>query len=408
MSDSSVAITAGSGINIDTRIESTNSNHRQVMVIGDPATNAGVAPVDATTGLKVNLGANNNVTLAAGATAIGKAEDVASADSDVGVPSMAVQKATPANTAGTDGDYEFLQMSAGRLWASAKIDTALPAGTNAIGKLAANSGVIIGDVNVVSAIPGTGASSIGKADSAAHTASDVGTMSLAVRRDANTTLVTTDGYYAPLQVNDTGALKVAITSGAGSGGTSIADQAAFTTASTSVTPIGGLYKSSEDALSTGQAAAIGIDVARNVKTHEQYAPTAEDNDKQVIAQQIRPVSGTTYAASTFAVFGTNVALSAKATAGNLFSIYATNINGAIRYLQVHNKASAPASTNVPVISLPIPAGTATVPGSLKIGRDILGEGGHYLDTGVSIGISTTEATFTAATTTDHDYYGQYK
>ena len=73
------------------------------------------------------------VTLAAGATAIAKAEDVASANADVGVPAMAVRKATPANTSGTDGDYEMLQMSAGRLWASATIDAALPAGTNAIG-----------------------------------------------------------------------------------------------------------------------------------------------------------------------------------------------------------------------------------------------------------------------------------
>ena len=41
MADSSVAITAGSGTAIDTRTEGTNSNHRQVIVIGDPATNAG-------------------------------------------------------------------------------------------------------------------------------------------------------------------------------------------------------------------------------------------------------------------------------------------------------------------------------------------------------------------------------
>lgn len=58
-------------------------------------------------------------TLSAGSTAIAKAEDVASADADVGVPAMMVRKATPANTSGTDGDYEFLQGSAGRLWVSA-------------------------------------------------------------------------------------------------------------------------------------------------------------------------------------------------------------------------------------------------------------------------------------------------
>lgn len=94
-------------------------------------------------------------TVAAGATNIAKAEDAASADADVGVPAMAVRKATPANTSGADGDYEMLQMSAGRLWTSATVDAALPAGTNAIGKLAANSGVDIGDVDVTSIAAGS-------------------------------------------------------------------------------------------------------------------------------------------------------------------------------------------------------------------------------------------------------------
>jgi hypothetical protein len=75
------------------------------------------------------------VTLAAGASAIAKAEDSASGDADVGVPALAVRKGTPANTSGTDGDYEFLQMSAGRLWVSATIDSALPSGTNTIGNV---------------------------------------------------------------------------------------------------------------------------------------------------------------------------------------------------------------------------------------------------------------------------------
>lgn len=46
----------GVGKKLDTRTEGTNSEHRQVVVVGDPATNAGVAPVDATTGLVVNIG----------------------------------------------------------------------------------------------------------------------------------------------------------------------------------------------------------------------------------------------------------------------------------------------------------------------------------------------------------------
>lgn len=45
MADTAVAITAGSGTNIDTRTEATNGNHRQVVVLGDPSTNANVAAV---------------------------------------------------------------------------------------------------------------------------------------------------------------------------------------------------------------------------------------------------------------------------------------------------------------------------------------------------------------------------
>ena len=69
MADTSVAITAGSGTNIDTRTESSNGNHRQVVVIGDPTTNAGVAPVDQAKGVSVNVtNANEYEYVAASAT----------------------------------------------------------------------------------------------------------------------------------------------------------------------------------------------------------------------------------------------------------------------------------------------------------------------------------------------------
>jgi hypothetical protein len=58
LADTAIAITAGTGTNVDTRTEATNGNHRQVIVIGDPSTNAGVAPVDATKGLAVDLTAS--------------------------------------------------------------------------------------------------------------------------------------------------------------------------------------------------------------------------------------------------------------------------------------------------------------------------------------------------------------
>ena len=112
MADTAIAITAGTGTNIDTRTEGTNSNHRQVVVLGDPATNAGVAPVDVTAGLKVNLGADNDVVLGAGTALAGK-------------------------------------VSIDQVTANAN-EVVLKASSAAIGKLTANTGVDIGDVDVLS------------------------------------------------------------------------------------------------------------------------------------------------------------------------------------------------------------------------------------------------------------------
>jgi hypothetical protein len=55
MADTFVAITAGTGTNIDTFTEATNGNHRQCVVIGDPSVTGGVAAVDATFGLEVDV-----------------------------------------------------------------------------------------------------------------------------------------------------------------------------------------------------------------------------------------------------------------------------------------------------------------------------------------------------------------
>lgn len=155
-----VAITAGSGTTVATDEVTINGALVQVqrvkIALGADNTYSGDLGPGQTTmanSLPVAIASNQTavpVSVPAGTTTIAKAEDDASANADVGVAILAVRKATPANTSGTDGDYEFLQMSVGRLWTSTVVDTALPAGTNAIGKLAANNGVDIGDVDVTS------------------------------------------------------------------------------------------------------------------------------------------------------------------------------------------------------------------------------------------------------------------
>lgn len=136
------------------------------------------------------------------------AEDAVATTGDPGVQLLAVRASSPANTSGTNGDYEPLQVNAGRLWASATIDAALPAGTNNIG-----------DVDVLSIVPGTSATSLGKAEDAAHTTGDTGVMILGVRAAAPTerSAGPTDGDYVPVGVNEVGAQWVSVTESANGG-----------------------------------------------------------------------------------------------------------------------------------------------------------------------------------------------
>ncbi len=96
------------------------------------------------------------------------------------------------------------------------IVASLPAGTNAIGKLAPNTGVDIGDVDVTSIVPGTGATSLGKAIQSAQGATDSGVAALVVRNDTLADLSGLDGDYTPLQVDADGALYVTIRDGGNS------------------------------------------------------------------------------------------------------------------------------------------------------------------------------------------------
>ncbi len=98
----------------------------------------------------------------------------------------------------------------------------LATGSAAIGKLAANSGIDIGDVDVTSIIAGVGATNLGKARDSALGATDTGVMALAVRDDTLTTLTPVDGDYVPLRVSSTGQLHVT----GGGGGTEYTEDVA--------------------------------------------------------------------------------------------------------------------------------------------------------------------------------------
>ncbi len=161
------------------------------------------------------------------------------------------------------------------------------------------------DVDVTRIIPGTAATSLGKAEDAVASSGDTGVFALAIRRDTATSGAAA-GDYHELQVDATGYLRT-------------------------------IDKLSEVALSNSTT-------------------TALDNDGPVV----------------------------KASAGTLYGFQ--GYCDAVGFVQVHNKASAPTSSNVPVIVIPIAAGAAF---SLEFGMR-----GRAFSTGIAFGFSSTGPTYT--------------
>ena len=160
-----------------------------------------------------------------GATNLGKAIDTATGATDTGVLVLATRDDALSALTPVESDNVQLRVDAnGALWThddaldaaisgsemQVDIVAALPAGTNAIGKLAANSGVDIGDVDILSIVTGTGATNLGKAEDGGHTSGDVGVMALGVRNDTpNAALAGTDLDYSPIGVYRDGSLRLA-------------------------------------------------------------------------------------------------------------------------------------------------------------------------------------------------------
>jgi len=122
--------------------------------------------------------------------------------------------------ANASGNPIYIQITGGTNTASVTANNELQA------ILGANSGVDIGDVDVTSVIPGTGATNLGKAIDTAAGSTDTGVAALVVRDDALSTLTPVEGDYVPLRVDANGALWVTLTAAGNSN--IIQDDSAFT------------------------------------------------------------------------------------------------------------------------------------------------------------------------------------
>jgi len=134
------------------------------------------------------------------------------------------------------------------------------AAVSAAGRLSVDaSGVAIPISTIAGAItPGTAATSLGKAEDAAHASGDTCVFVLAVRNDAGGALATTDGDYIPFTTDATGALRVT----GGSGGTQYTGDAAATSTPT-VTIAGALANASAPADVSANNDAVAVWALRN-------------------------------------------------------------------------------------------------------------------------------------------------
>lgn len=291
-----VAITAGSGTTVSTEEITTlnggavSAQHLQ-RVAAAIRTADGVAidlPGSTADGLLVNLGANNDVTVAGTVTAQdgGGSLTVDNAALSVvggGAEATALRVTMASDSTGVlsvddnggsltvDGSVSIsgtvpVTDNGGSLTVDGTV--ALGAGSASIGTLGANSGVDVGDVTINNA---SGASAVNVQDGGNSLTVD-GTV--AATQSGNWTARVADGAGNALTSKAPGserALSVAIVDGSGaqvtsfggSGGTSMTDDAAFTPASGAFTPIGGIVTS--DSVDSGDGGAFAMLANRQQK-----------------------------------------------------------------------------------------------------------------------------------------------
>lgn len=275
----------------------------------------------------------------------------------------------------------------------------IAAGTNAIGKLAANSGVDIGDVDVTSITPGVGASNLGKTEDNAHASGDVGVMVLAVRRDTPASGVSDDGDYTALSVDDVGRLRTVVSGG---GDASAENQN---------TQIGLLTTIDADTSALAATSVVTSDLpsgtdrgfpAMFIRDDELSDLGASDGDWTPAKVNQR---GSVWTALDTTLDATNDAIAigskagqgflvarnidvdesedaVKASAGTLLGYYFANLHASEwRYLRFYNATTANVTvgTTAPVLTVPLPASTA--------GHIWLGEGVAF-DTAITVAATT--------------------
>lgn len=346
------------------------------------------------------------------------AEDAAHASGDPGVQILGVRRDTAASSTVTDGDYATLNLSStGRLWTSALLDTALPAGTNNIGDVDVLS-IAAGDNNIgnvdivtmpnVTLAAGTNTNEV--VGDAAHDAAAAGNPVLvgAVASAAAPTDVTADGDAVRLWALRNGAQAVQPTlggvlavAGNGASGTGvqrvtiandstgvlatvstvttvtnitnqgqIADDAAFTAATTRVNMAGFFAdETATDSVDEGDGGAARMTLDR----------------KQIVTVYAHAAAGGATPYKNLDCDETEDEI--KASAGKLFWITAVNLAATKRYIKFYNATAANVTvgTTTPVLTFPIPTMGDTNGAGFTLN---FGDLGVQFDTAITVAATT--------------------
>jgi hypothetical protein len=112
----------------------------------------------------------------------------------------------------------------------------------------------------------------------------------------------------------------------------------------------------------------------------------------------KPLASATYSPTLYTGF-TTVSGNIKGSAGNVFSLQATNRSTSV-YLQLFNTASAPSGGATPYMQF-------LVTSEIIVGTDFFTTAGLNFSTGISFGFSTTNGSYTAATAANVDLMATY-
>lgn len=353
--DGTVTANLAAGTNnigdVDVASIAAGTNYIGKVRLTDGTTDTDIRDLTNSNALNVAIvdGSGDQITSFGGGTQY--AVDAALGSTPTGTVALAKVDAALSAVTPVDGDAESLRVDANgalHMNMSYKLDStndsisAVQSGTWNVGTVTAVTGITnalpagtnnIGDVDVLSIVPGTGATSLGKAEDAVHANGDTGVAILSRRIDTVASSAGTSGDYATVNTDAVGKLWVT--------GTVLEDVAH--SAGEQLSPTG-VRRIDTPASSAGSSADWAtLDASAEGALWATLTPT------------------TTGGCSIFRSIDLDESEEEiKATAGNLYGYYFANTAATARYLKFYNAtaASVTVGTTTPVLTFYLPPTSA--------------------------------------------------